>query len=221
MKHRYPWAVAALAAFLLALPASAQNKPPAKKPGTPGSKTEEESKMVKAGVITGQLVSFDENKKLLKVKVTITYAEPNQGAIQGYAQEQQNYANAIARRDANAARQHQQNMATHARNFYTVKSTSRDLNVEPADDETKVRLAKPKEEFDDMGNIKKPTAKELAEKRGKDKLYDGEFSDLAANQFVSVYLVKPKTTKPMKKDDPPLDTNLKASKIVILKEATK
>ena len=56
----------------------------------------------------------------------------------------------------------------------------------------KVRLPAPKTEFDDMGNLKKFTKKELDAKRGPDKLFDGEFGDLTNGQIVQVTIVMPK-----------------------------
>jgi hypothetical protein len=58
-----------------------------------------------------------------------------------------------------------------------------------------VRLARPPEQFDDKGKVKRYTAKELKELKGPDpKLpgYQATFSDVREGQIVTVNLVKKK-----------------------------
>src|SRR5207248_4255121 len=120
------------------------------------------------------------------------YSEFNQDAYRGLIQAQIDLQKAAANRDANGVINARRAIAQNQLNLYTIKSISKELPVDAADD-CKVRMAQPKAAFDDMGNVKKLTAKELAALRGKDRLFDAEFSDLAPGQLVKVLLVKPKT----------------------------
>jgi hypothetical protein len=70
-------------------------------------------------------------------------------------------------------------------------------------DDVKVRSVYPPMQFDEKGRARKPTAKELKELRGTDKLpgYQAEFSDLKMEQIVDVTLVtkkRPPRTLPKK-----------------------
>ena len=103
-------------------------------------------------------------------------------------------------------------------NLYTVKSTSKEVPIDTAED-CKVRMKYPKAEFDDKGNPKRYTAKELAALRGKDRLFDAEFSDLTPGQIVEVTLVRPKEppARPRSKDEVNLDDyKPQASRVVII-----
>ena len=66
-----------------------------------------------------------------------------------------------------------------------------------------------------MGNVKKLTRKELAALRGKDRMFDGEFSDLTTGQIVQITLVKQRQAPRTRKDN--LEENKpQASKIAVL-----
>jgi len=72
-----------------------------------------------------------------------------------------------------------------------------DVKVMTADD-VKVRTKNPPVAYDDKGNKKKYTAKELKELKGNDpKLpgYSAEFNDLKQNQVVEVSLVRKKSDR--------------------------
>jgi hypothetical protein len=72
-----------------------------------------------------------------------------------------------------------------------------DVKVMTTDD-VKVRTKNPPVQYDDKGNKKKYTAKELKELKGNDpKLpgYTAEFNDLKQNQVVEVSLVRKKGDK--------------------------
>src|SRR5262249_20125805 len=140
------------------------------------------------GQIAGELVHVEPTKNSIRVKVTIHYQELNQGAYKGLLQAQIDLQRA---RDINARNNALRAIAQHQANLISIKSTSKEIPVDAAED-CKVRSAQPKAAFDDMGNVKKFTAKELAALRGKDGLFDGEFSDLSPGQLVRVALVKPK-----------------------------
>jgi len=69
-------------------------------------------------------------------------------------------------------------------------------------DDVKVRILKPPPAFDDKGNPKKYTRKELRELKGDSKLpgYPAEFSDLKPGQYVQVTLVRKKGVRRKPKD---------------------
>jgi hypothetical protein len=203
-----PW-LAGLFALGLALPAPAQ-KPPAKK--GPADKKEAEDKLIQTGALVGEIVHMESEKRTFRLKVTVVWTEINADAVRGLQEAQLNLARA---RDLNAVANARRAMAQHSANLYQPKSDQKEFTIE-ADDDVAVRLTQPKVEFDDMGNLKKLTAKELAEKRGKDRLYDGEWSDLVNGMKVQVTLVREKKPlKPKGKDDIDLDANkLRTNRIV-------
>src|SRR6266542_1079194 len=180
-------------------------------------KKEAENKLIKAGEVAGELVSVEPTKNSIKVKVPLRYSELNQGAVNGLMQAQIDLRNA---RDYNGVYNARRAMAKHLSELYTIKTSSIEIPVDAAD-ECKVRMAQPKAVFDDMGNVKKLSAKDLAALRGKDRLFDAEFSDLSPGQLIRVTLVKPKTvpTGPKTKDDLKFDDyKLQASRIIILSQ---
>ncbi|MCS6851118.1 MAG: hypothetical protein NZ700_08130 [Gemmataceae bacterium] len=94
-------------------------------------------------------------------------------------------------------------------------------------EDVKVRLLNPPPAFDDKGQVKKYTAKELAELKGPDKRlpgFTGAVADLRPNQTVSVSLVRPAVpAKPPSKKDkdalPPEMPKPKVAMVVIVAEA--
>jgi hypothetical protein len=81
-------------------------------------------------------------------------------------------------------------------------------------DEVKIRTKNPPVAYDDKGNKKKYTQKELQELRGSDRKlpgYTAGFEDLKTNQYVQVTLVRRKSDKNPK--------DLTASVILIAKPA--
>src|SRR5438270_2970527 len=76
---------------------------------------------VKAGQLSGELVNINDSKKTIKVKLTTEIRTINQGEAQGLVQAQANLQRAIASRDANGARQAEQDILTHQRNLYKVE----------------------------------------------------------------------------------------------------
>ena len=69
-------------------------------------------------------------------------------------------------------------------------------------DDVKIRTENPPVAYDDKGNKKKYTEKELRELKGDPKLrlpgYSAEFNDLKVNQVVEVSLVRKKSDKAAK-----------------------
>jgi hypothetical protein len=185
--------------------------PPSKVP----DKKEAEHKLIKAGEIGGEIINVEPTKNSIRLKVTIHYSEFNPSAYRSLIQAQIDLRNA---RDYNGVYNARRAIVQHTNNLYTIKNITKEVPVDAADD-CKVRSAQPKAAFDDMGNVKKLTAKELAALRGKDRLFDAEFSDLSVGQMVKVVLVKPKTAPaaPRNKDDIKLDDyKWQASRIIII-----
>jgi hypothetical protein len=200
---RWSWLPLSL---LLAGPVLAQAKKPL-------DKKEAENKLVKAGVLAGELVHIEPSKHSIRLKVTYQYAVINQGALQGLQQAQLDLLKA---RDLNARNNALRAIAQHQANLYTPKSESKEVPIEAAE-KCEVRLPAPKQAFDDMGNVKKLSAKELAALRGKDRMFDGEFSDLTTGQIIQVTLVKQKLPRGAKKED--LEENKpQASRIAVLRQ---
>src|SRR6266540_957156 len=217
MTRSLRWTLPPLCAFLIAPAFAADDKKKDDpKPPKVVEKKEAENKLIKAGVIAGEVTHVEPTKNSIRVKVTIAYQELNQGAYKGLIQAQIDLQKAAANRDVGGVNNARNAMVQHQRNLITIKSITKEIPVDAAD-ECKVRSAQPKAAFDDMGNVKKFTAKELAALRGKDGLFDGEFSDLSPGQIVKIALVKPKAPPlPKNKDDINLDDyKLMASRIVI------
>jgi hypothetical protein len=105
-------------------------------------------------------------------------------------------------------RKAQQLQARGGRLPFKVKQGRKDFDLR-AIDEVKVRVMQPPVEYDDQGNVKKYTAKELKELKGKDRKlpgYTSSWDQVADGQTVTVYL-KPRTKKPAKEKDKDKDSN--------------
>jgi len=185
-------------------------------------------KMIKAGQLVGKVKSIHESKKTLRISVTVVTPKPNVGAIQGYAQAKQNYLNALYKRppDRAGAIQALAQMQQHQANLYTYEKKDHEYELSTVD-EVEVRAIKPKPEFDEKGNIKKLTKKQLKELKGPDPKkpgYPAEFGDVQPDLIIKVQLVKKKEASrpaPMrrKKDeelDPLADNLPQVSSIMIL-----
>ena len=96
-------------------------------------------------------------------------------------------------------------------------------------EEVKVRRLTPPDQFDEKGRVKRYTAKELKELKGKDKEpgFPAEFADLVSEQYITVTLVRkkdaPRVSKPRVRgkdsDVDLLSDNLpQASMILIVRE---
>ena len=222
-------AAAALVLGLAVLPAFADDKD--KKDPAPDAKKDEPAnteKTVKAGTVTGKVVEVNETAKSLKVEVTLEYSKPNVGEIQAMEQARINYANAVAHRDYNGALSAQRDMAYHAARTSSIERKTQQVDITSTDD-VKVRLTDPPPLYDDKGNLKKRTEKELKELKGDPKDpdyklpgYPAQWSDVRQGSYVKVTLVKKKEThpsgpKPKDADPDPLGDNLpQASLIEIL-----
>jgi len=169
-------------------------------------------KMIKAGQLVGKVKNVYESKKTLRISVTVVTSKPNVGAIQGLAQAKQNYLNAIYKRppDRAGALQALAQMQQHQANLLTYEKKDHEIELSTVD-EVEVRAAKPKPEFDEKGNVKRLTKKELKELKGDPKKpgYKAEFGDVQPDQIIKVQLVKkkgePKPAPMRRKKDEEID----------------
>jgi hypothetical protein len=155
-------------------------------------------KSIRAGQLTGKVLAIVESKKSLRLQLTLQVPQINQGELQAAADDSVRYQQALLRRDANAAANALYWMQRHQANSVTLQNVNKDVELQTTDD-VKVRLNNPPPKYDDKGKIVRYSAKELKELKGTDpKLpgYNGEFSDLAQDQIVTVHLVKRKGDGP-------------------------
>jgi hypothetical protein len=186
-------------------------------------------KRIKAGQVVGVVKAVYEEKRTLRLDVRIPV--PNLDAQRSLAQAQLQYQQALARRpvDINGARQAAQQIAQHQANL--IKYETRPVEIQASEDVV-VRAARPPEQFDEKGKIKKYTREELKELKGDTKLpgYKAEFSDIGTESIVQISLVKkkdasPKVVLPKKGKDREAEAALLgdnlplASQIMILREA--
>src|SRR5205085_8676554 len=102
-----------------------------------------------------------------------------------------NYANLLrqyaAARDVGTLRSLAVQIAQARAQMTTIKQEKQSVDVEASDD-TVVRAANPPVQFDDKGNVKKYTLKELKALKGDSKLpgYESDFDSLHHDQIVEV-----------------------------------
>jgi len=198
----------------------------------PDTKKDEkkDSPWVKAGQVSGTIVSINESQKSLRLKIGVPKLKAEALQALNQASQELNQANqALAAAYAKPAQradqaqqkaqaiqtaqqkisQVQQKMAYQKANMYTTEYQEHEIMTI---DEVVVRLAEPAPKFDDKGKKVKFTAKELKELKGTDtKLpgYTGDFSDLRSNQMVQCSLVRDKASlKPMKVGPKPKDADV-------------
>jgi hypothetical protein len=199
--RRLGWGVVVLAFGLMASSAiRADDKKDDPKKDAPDAKKDKDAdnvnseKTMKAGQLVGKVIGADETKKSIKIQIKIEYPELNAGEAQALQQAQIQLAQAQAKRDFQGVVNAQNSIAQHSNNLYTVKSVTKDLDIQSTE-EVKVRFVNPPPVYDSKGNIKKPTAAELKELKGSDASlpgYEAQFSNLHNEQYVRVSLVKKK-----------------------------
>jgi hypothetical protein len=209
------WFGAAALMVVLALvlsPLAADDKD-AKKKGDPPKTGDEAAKKKDAGKdkqekltwgmeLIGKLTIDGNSQKDFTLHVTQKIMQPNYQAQQQYAQQQiqlaQHQVQMLRARTpqerSQAQQQYLQSLAQLAqtqRNLYQARDLNADVQLRFAE-KVKVRLAQPPVAYDDKGNLKRYTPKELQELRGKSGLpgYDGEFDSLRSGQVVKAYLAK-------------------------------
>jgi hypothetical protein len=180
-----------------------------------------EKKLMKKASINAEVMSVYEDKKVLRLKLTIPYVRVNQGQLQNYINAQMSMLRAT---NAQGILNAQQQMINAEAQIYEVATTTKEVEWSAADD-VKVRNSNPPARFDEKGRVKRYTAKELKELRGNDKLpgFPAEFSDVKTGQIVQITLLQKKiTTRPKRGKDGEgdlTDDNLpKMSQIIILRE---
>ncbi len=107
--------------------------------------------------------------------------------------------------------------------LFKPKELSKDYDLRAAEN-IKVRSKFPPTEYDDKGNLKRWTAKELKALKGNSKLpgYPAEYDALRPGQLVQTYLAKvskEKTPKGLKTEEPMEGTRPEVVMIVIVQEA--
>lgn len=224
--------ISAFAALLLALtvlPARAADDKDKKDPAPDAKKDADKKddvnteKTIKAGQVTGKVVSVNETAKSITLEVA--YQVPNVGELQAVENAKINLARAIAGRDYGGAANAQRDLAYHSALAARGDRKTKNVDITGTDD-VKVRLAEPPPAYDDKGNIKKRTEKELKELKGDSKLpgYPGDWSDVRQGSYVTLSLVKKKEVhhaepKPKDADPDPLgDNEPQASLIEVLAE---
>jgi hypothetical protein len=159
---------------------------------------------VKVGAVSGKVMAVYEDKRRFRLEVTIPFTKINQGALNGVMQAQAAMAQA---RTLQARLLAQLQMQQYQRNLFTIDKVTRELEFQAIDDVV-VRTARPREQFDDKGRIKKFTRAELKALKGPDKKqpgYKAEFGDLTADQILRVTVVRkksapaPKAVRPKRK----------------------
>ncbi len=199
-----------------------------KKDVKPEPKKEEkkDNGMVKIDQRLGQVLSMDESKKTLRLRIEVP--KLNEGAVQGLAQAQQELVQAYTKplqQQAQAVAAAQRKILENQAKLIT--KTTADIDLGTTEDLV-VRMKDPPPKFDDKGKPARYSAKELAELKGESKLpgYKAEWADLRTNQLLQVVLVqkrnlpKPKINPRTREIDPDVLAayNPLISQIIILGE---
>jgi hypothetical protein len=217
-----------LTALLLALPALAADKK--KDPGAKATNASDYQALADAHTVTGKLLSVGGSDKSLSLRVDYQILEPRPNAAKGQAHgmqhllhEQQQImrtrnplvrAQKLQQFEIDVLRQ--QNRAVNQ--AFKVVSEHKDFDLESTP-EVKVRYLELPAQYDDKGQLKKYTAAELKELKGKNPDlpgYEADFDKLAPGQTVRVSLAKPKADKDK---DAPDDKKPVVSMVVIVADA--
>jgi hypothetical protein len=231
MKRRFGPA-GLLTVLLVALPAFAADKK--KDAGAKDTNPADYQALADAHTVTGKLLSVGGSDKSLSLRVDYQLLQPNPNAAKGQAhgmqhllreqqqimrtrnpwvraQKLQQFENDVIRQQGRAVNQ-----------AFKVVSEHKDFDLESTA-EVAVRYLEPPEQYDDKGNLKKYTAAELKELKGKNPDlpgYAADFDKLAPGQTVRVTLAKPKADKDKPKDkDAPDDKKPLVSMVVIVADA--
>jgi hypothetical protein len=150
--------------------------------------------------LVGKINVDGNSQRDFTLHVTQKTLEPDYGAQQQYGQQQvqlvqQQLRMATARTPQDRLRATQQyyqtamQLAQTQQRLFRPKDINYDVQLRFAED-MKVRLMQPPIDYDDKGNVKKYTAKELQDLRGKEGLpgYGAEMDAIRSGQIVAVYL---------------------------------
>jgi hypothetical protein len=199
-----------------------------KKEADPEKKAEKKEKLVWGATFQGKVKNMDANSQKnfsIEVQIPVPNPEGQQALLRSQASWSQRQAQILTNRNLNAAQRQQQltqlnidiQRAMPGLQAGLVKLQPKEVPVRASDNPAmRVRTIAPVPDYDEKGNIKKLTKKELQELKGPENLpgYTAEFEALHAGQFVQVYLAKnqpnpvPKAgakAPPLKLDD---DANL-------------
>jgi hypothetical protein len=136
-----------------------------------------ERKLLRQTKIPATVVAVVEDKKSLRLRLTIPYVKINEGQLQNYYKAQ-----------------NLQQMLQAQAQLYELATVEKEVEWTAAED-FKVRMRNPPPQFDAKGRPKRYTKKELQELKGNDKLpyFPAEFSNIKAGQLVEVTLLQKKT----------------------------
>jgi hypothetical protein len=149
-----------------------------------------EKKMLRQSKVAATVVVVVEDKKTLRLRITIPYIKINAGALNNYYNAQMNLMRQTSPQGILNA---QNNLLRAESQIYQQDKIDKEVEWTAAD-EFKVRAANPPPLFDEKGRPKRYTRKELQELRGNDRLpgFPAEFSDIKAGQIVQVTLLQNK-----------------------------
>jgi hypothetical protein len=196
----------------------ANDKDKTEKPEKPADR------LVPIGTLVGVVQDTGDSTGQFVVRVILRHLEANPSAHEEYIRQQEKILRRqdailkspdIAQRSAQMQQLYQEIVGLLEReaNLFKVKEVEQDVELKLAED-VKVRTAVPAKAYDDKGNIKRYTAKELRELRGKQNLpgYAAEVGDLQVGQRVAVKVAVRRRNPPPKKpgkDEAPKESSLK------------
>jgi hypothetical protein len=200
----------------------------------PKDDAEPEEKVSYGGTALGKLKHMDANSQK-DFTLTIYGKEPDPGQQQQLVNLQNQLARQIAQlnqyilnKDRNNAFATQQAIGQTRLQIAQTQTKlfrTKEIDIElRASDNVKVRSNFPPTEYDDKGNLKRWTAKELKALKGKSKLpgYPAEYDALRPGQGIQVYLAKAlpkKGAKGLKTEDPVETMRPEVVMILIVQEA--
>jgi hypothetical protein len=214
---------------------------PKKKTADKGKEPKEKKEKITWGAeLVGRIDVAGTSQRDFTLHVTTKIMEPDYGAQQQYAQQRMQLAQQQARMATartlqernNAGLQYYQislQMAQTQQRLYRPKDHNYDVKLRFAEN-AKIRLSQPPPDYDDKGNPKKYTARELEKMRGKEGLpgYTAEMEALKSGQTVKVYLkrypvasaaARGKGSKKKDEDDDDLDMSQpEAVMILVLRD---
>jgi hypothetical protein len=225
-----------LTVLILALPAFPAGKKADKKkdPAATDSSAADYQALADAHTVTGKLLSVGGSDKSLGLRVEYQVLQRNPKGAKGHGQgmqhllrEQQQImrtrnpwvrAQKLQQFEINILRQQGQAVSQA---FKTV-SEHKDFDLQSTPG-VAVRYLELPDQYDDKGNLKKYTAVELKELKGKNPDlpgYAADFDKLAPGQTVRVTLARPKADKHKPKDkDAPADVKPLVAMVVIVADA--
>jgi hypothetical protein len=158
-------------------------------------------KMIRAGILLGKVAAIYEDKRKIRLQVTVSLPKLNTGALYNIQSAQRQLIQARLSGNLVGMIQAQQSLARAQATLYTLEQKTQDVELEALDDVV-VRTLRPRDEFDEKGKPKKFTKAELKEMKGPDPKvpgYKAEFGDVSSDQIIQVTLVKKKATGPAPK----------------------